>query len=158
MNSSSESDGEDRREAILVRIKEVLATYVPTNHAFRNRLRIPDELLKEGPVAVVLDGDETPDDTAYGRGRPATTPVIVTMTPEIYTFVADAADVVGTSVNTLRGKIIKGVLTDETLVALCHNGDIRYQGFMTGFAFGRSLEGEAGLSFAFQYVLRPTQL
>jgi hypothetical protein len=145
----------DRREAILVRVKEILETIFGEGHAFRNRLRIPDELL---PAGVVLDGDETPDESAYGRGRPANGPVVCVMTPEIYAFCQNRADQVGTDVNVKRAAIIKAILSDATLIGLCKDGDIRYQGFATGFAYGRSLEGEMGLQFAFIYMLRPTQL
>ncbi len=143
----------DVREDILARLLEIFAEIVPPANAFRNRLRIPEEML---PALTVLDGDETPDDSAYGRGRPSSTPVLVTMEPEMYGFVK--GDDSGTQMNTMRKTLIGRILKDETLLGLCADDGIRYQGFSTGMALGRSLEGEFAISFAFVYVLRPKSL
>lgn len=147
----------DVREAILARLLVLFKAIVGADKAFRNRLRIPDELL---PAITVLDGDETPDDSSYGRGRPANGPLIVTMRPEIYAFTDSDQDdeSLGAGLNALRAQIMKAVLNDETLLGLCKDGDIRYEGFSTGLAQGRSLEGELGIAFAFVYVLRPKSL
>lgn len=150
----------DVREMILVRLHELAALIVgDPARAFRNRLRIPDELLKAGPALSILDGDELPDDSAYGRGRPANTPVKVMMTPEIYGFCESTKEVdVGSVLNDLRRALIKAIMNDPTLINLCDNGDIRYTGFSTGLAAGRSLEGEMAVGFAFYYYLRPMGL
>lgn len=147
----------DVREAILARLQVLFAGIVGTDHAFRNRLNIPDELL---PAISVLDGDETPDDSGYGRGRPANGPLVMYLRPEIYGFVdANAADSeVGPAVSALRAAILKAVLNDSTLLGLCKDADIRYEGFSSGLAGGRSLEGELGLALCFVYVLRPKTL
>lgn len=145
----------DPREAILERLLAIFKTIVPEEHAFRNRLNIPDELL---PAIAILDGDEDPDQAAYERGRPANTPVYITMRPEIYAFTADRPAAVGSGLNAIRRAIVKAVMNDETLLGLCANGDIRYLGYSTGLANGRSLEGELGIAFAFVYVLRPKSL
>jgi hypothetical protein len=74
----------DPREQILSRLVALAQTVVNPRHVFRNKLRIADELL---PAIAILDGDESPDDSGYGRGRPARAPLVVTMRPEIYGFV-----------------------------------------------------------------------
>lgn len=149
---------EDRREAILLALIDVLKNVgVPANRVFRNRLSIAENLR---PAIDIFDGDEEPaaDVESYGRGRPARGPVMVDMTPEIYFFLDGTEAEVGPALSALRVKIIKAVLSSETLVALCANGDIRYAGFATGFAEGRRVEAEAGISFAFRYILYPSKL
>lgn len=147
----------DPREQILARLV-VLAKGIGgmnPKHVFRNKLRIADELL---PAISILDGDETPDDSSYGRGRSARGPIIMTMRPEIYGFVKGDEESVGQDMNALRAALIKAITTDATLLGLCKDGDVRYEGFASGMANGRSMEGEMGLAFAFVYVLRPAAL
>lgn len=152
----------DVREAILSRLVVVCKTIsglkqLPNGKGpavFRNKLRIDDDHL---PCIAILDGDETPDDSSYGRGRPANGPIVMTLRPEIYGFVADDDDP-GPELSSLRAAILKVVLNDATLLGLCKDGDIRFEGFSTSYANGRSLEGEMGLALAFVYVLRPSAL
>jgi len=144
----------DNREAILTRLLAVLKSVAGADNAYRNQISVPEKKVKDGAL-ILLDADEEPEESAYGRKRPATTPVIVVMTPEVHLLVQKNADDIGPALNTLRRKVIRAVLHDETLVALCHDGDLRYAGFATGFAAGRTIEGIAGISFAFRYVLRP---
>lgn len=145
----------DTREAILSRLMYLFTQVVGEGHAFRNRLRIPDELC---PAIALLDGDEVPDDSGYGRGRPANGPLVMYMRPEIYGFIASADADVGPNLNALRSQILSAVMNDSTLLGLCKDGDIRYEGFSSGLANGRSLEGEMGLALCFVYVLRPKAL
>jgi hypothetical protein len=145
----------DVREAILARLQVLFAGIVGASHSFRNRLSIPDALL---PAISVLDGDETPDDSGYGKGRPANGPIVMYLRPEIYGFVDGEDSEVGPNVSALRASMLKAVLNDSTLLGLCLNGDIRYEGFSSGLANGRSLEGELGLALCFVYVLRPKTL
>jgi len=145
----------DNREAILDRLQALFESALPGVHVYRNRLRIPDEKL---PAVSVLDGDETPDDSGYGRGRPANAPIVVTMRPEIYAFTDAPDDKVGPALNVLRKGIIKAILNDVTLLGLCKDREVRYEGFSTGLAQGRSLDGEMAIAFAFTYVLRPASL
>lgn len=145
----------DTRELILSRLEALFVAQLPGVNIYRNRLRIPDEKL---PAVAILDGDETPDDSGYGRGRPANAPVIVSMRPEIYAFTNAVGDEVGPALNGLRKGIIKATLNDNVLLGLCKDRDIRYEGFSTGLAQGRSLDGEMAIAFAFVYVLRPASL
>lgn len=148
---------QDKRELILARVFAVYTAVADANNgfAFRNRLDIPEN---KRPAIILLDADESPDESAYARKRPANGPAVVGLTPETYILASgDSADI-GTTLNTWRSRIIKAILTDETLLALSHDGDIRYAGFATGLANGRSMEGEAGLSFVFNYMLFPSKL
>ena len=148
----------DKRESILARLALVLAAVDGIEAVFRNRIEIPEN---KRPAAVILDADETQADTQIpeGRGRPiGASPCLMAMTPEIYLLTGDAPASIGTDLNDLRTKVLKAVLQDETLISLCKDGDITYLGFTTGLASGRSMEGEAGISFQFQYVLFPSLL
>ncbi|WP_027521759.1 hypothetical protein [Bradyrhizobium sp. Ec3.3] len=147
----------DRREQILARLLEVMKALAEAEggHAFRNVAKVPESKL---PAIRIFDGDETPDESAYGRGRPANSPVIVAAAPEIYITLATDTEELGTALNGWRAKVIKAALTDEALLALCHNGDVRYLGCSTAFGEGREMTGDLGLAFAFNYPLRPAQL
>ena len=146
---------EDKREAILVRLVEVMKGLVGESNVFRNQIDIPEGTL---PVIVIFDADETPDPDSYGRGRPAHGPVRVSMTPEIHMLLNGDSETIGSDINALRARVIKAAVTDASLVALCQNGDIRYEGFATGLAAGRSMQGEAGIVIGFNYILRPDRL
>lgn len=146
----------DPREQILTRLAVVLGT-IANARVYRNTLEIPEERYKLGPVIAMLDADETTDDSAYGRGRPASGAVVVSMRPEIFAG-SMVSDNPGTESNTLRGAIVRAVLTDQELLSLCKDGDIRYEGATTAFAQGRSMLCSISVGFAFNYVLRPAQI
>jgi hypothetical protein len=149
----------DNRENILERIKTLAEGLQGVKKAVRNTLDIPES---QRPAIVILDADEAPDDAdadSRPQGRPGVpAPVIMSMTPEIYLLAGGGGDAVGTSLNSLRIQLIKALYFDQTLLSFCKDGDIRYMGFSTGFAAGRSIEGEAGISFRFRYVIHPTKL
>lgn len=159
---------EDKREAILDRLAVVLQSCCDDpKHFFRNRIDVPENAR---PGIVLLDADETAkSEEIAGKKRPASGPVRVELTPEIYLLASGKPDVtggepaadgkaIGKALNARRAKVIKAVLTDATLIELAHDGAIRYEGFATGLAAGRSMEGEAGISFTFEYMLFPAKL
>lgn len=143
------------REAILARLAEVAATIVEPNCVFRNQVEIPE---RRRPAIVILDADEEADQSAYGRGRPASAAAIVDLTPELFLLAEAIPAEIGSVLNGIRDAFLKAVLTDTSLIALCKDGDIRYGGFETGLGAGRSMEGEGKLFLTFRYVLRPAQL
>ena len=145
----------DRRELILVRLLEIAKGIEGIAGAFRNR----DELSeKQRPAIVILDADEAADDADPGS-RPARSPRRVAMTPEIYILLGAKPEDLGSTINTLRARFVKAVLSDTQLISIVGtNGDIRYEGCATALARGRSMEGEMGVSFSFTYVLRPEEL
>jgi hypothetical protein len=142
----------DAREQILQRLVAILDGVEGIKKVKRNELDQSETTL---PLAVILDGDETADDSDP-VSRPPTAPRIVTMTPEIYVIVAKKAAQVGTDINSMRARVINAIATDAPLIALTHkNEGGRYEGAASGLSRGRSMMGEVGLSFSFRYVLRP---
>lgn len=145
----------DHREAILSRLLEIAAGIEGVTKAYRNQDDIPE---KSRPAIVILDGDEAADDGDPGR-RPTTAPRRIGMTPEIYILLGSSPENVGSSINLIRARFVKAVMTDATLRGLTLDGDgIRYEGCATGLARGRSMEGEMGVSLTFTYVMRPEKL
>lgn len=145
----------DRREAILARLTVVLAGIEGVTSFGRNRDDVSE---RQRPALRLLDADEAADEAAFERKRPAHAPNIVALTPEIYAVVAGEADEVGPAMSALRASVIKAVLTDHELLGLCVDGDIRYEGCATGFARGRTMNGEMLLQFTFNYLLDPARL
>jgi hypothetical protein len=149
----------NRRELILERLRTLFASVDGVRAAYRNKIDAPEHLR---PAIVILDADEDVDEEiGDGRGRPVgLAPVICSMSPEIYILAgpSTSGENVGSVLNALRSRLIRAVANDQTLLDLCKDGDIRYVGFATGLAVGRSMEGEAGISFAFRYMLRPDRL
>lgn len=142
----------DNREAILVRLLETLKVDgVRTTH--RNVASVPESDL---PAAVVLDGDEFADELPPGRG--AASLRVMNLQPEIYILARTKTETVGTELNAFRRKLIKAVFADATLVALCKDSEISFDGMETSLATGRSMLGEARLNFTFRYVLKPHKL
>ncbi|MGR9317289.1 hypothetical protein ACU8LZ_12660 [Rhizobium leguminosarum] len=142
----------DPRELILVRLGLVIAGVEDIRKVKRNELDQNESIL---PLAVILDGDETANDSDP-VSRPPTAPRIMTMTPEIYIIVTDKAASVGTKINLLRCRVISAIANDAEIIALTKDREGgRYEGAASGLSRGRSMMGEVGLSFSFRYVLRP---
>lgn len=141
---------ENKRADILARIIVVAKTIVAPNCVYRNVTDVPET---RRPAIVMLDGDETADESAYGRKRPSNGPVEMILKPELFILCSDLAEL-----ETTQHQAIKAFLTDSSLVARCHDGDIRYLGLATGLGVGRSMEFECGLDFEFRYMLRPDRL
>lgn len=138
------------RESILARLETVLAGVDGVDNVYRNVDRINETQL---PAIVLSDADEKAVSGHVG-GRPAASPAIVEMTPDIYVRALDDGENIGPKLNELLDGIVAAVRTDTELLALTHNGDIRYEGCETGLARGRSMSGEMSVFFAFQYVHR----
>lgn len=145
----------DNREAIMARLVEIAGMVVPPANVARNTIDIPESAL---PALLIFDADEEADTSAESRSRPASGPIVVTMSPEIYLRLEGDSGEIGATINEYRRKLLKAVLTDQTLVALCKDRGLGYGGMATGFAAGRSMMAEAGFSFSFTYVIRPEQL
>lgn len=145
----------DRREAILERLVEIaedLGTFATVG---RNIADLPDEAL---PALILMDGDEEADDQVKQKGRPAHGPNIVRMTPSLHAVVSGSAGELGPAMNDIRAKLIREILFDNTLTTLCHNGQMSYDACATGmFGDGERLIAEIGVSFTFEYVLRPSE-
>jgi hypothetical protein len=146
----------DKREAILARLLEV-ATGVPgVAAAVRNQDEISE---RARPAIAVFDADETTDEAAERQDHAGRAPNLVVMTPEVLILIGAPPENVGSSLNALRAKLVKAVLTDAQLITLTGpNGHVRYAGCSTHLGHGRSMEGSMGVQFTFTYVLRPQQL
>jgi hypothetical protein len=146
----------DKREAILARLLEV-ATGVPGIAA---AVRNQDEISERArPAIAVFDADESADEAAERQDHAGRAPNLVVMTPEVLILNGAPPENVGSSLNALRAKLVKAVLTDAQLTSLTGpNGHARYAGCSTHLGHGRSMEGSMGVQFTFTYVLRPEQL
>jgi hypothetical protein len=145
----------DRREAILTRLLEVAQGIEGIVTAARNKDEIPEH---ERPAIVILDAGEVGSEHDPAA-RPTQAPRRVSMTPEIYILLAGSPANVGSDLNRLRARVLKAVLTDETVRALVlDRKGIRYEGCATGLSRGRAMEGEMGVSISFTYLLDPAQL
>jgi hypothetical protein len=138
----------DKREAILAQLGTVLTALVTDEtFFFRNALEVPEN---KRPSIILNDADDTLDErlNPYGKGKPPVQGIPVSMTPEVFVLLADGGqDDIGPQLNDWRAKVIKAVLSDATLKGLCH--EIQYLGFTSALANGRTMEGQAKLTFAF---------
>jgi hypothetical protein len=149
---------EDVREAILVRLKALLAGLGGGIQVVRNEI-VDDDGGEQGRKQriVILEGDEaTPEKES--TNMPAHAPRTVYMHPQIMlcNFAGSAA--VGAGLSAMRGKVIKAIATDEALIALTikRQGGL-YLGMESDLGFARAMNGEATLKFQFAYLLRPDQ-
>jgi hypothetical protein len=143
----------DKREQILVRIREILEGLDLFDTVVRNDI-ISDET--NLPAAMLMDGDETAEDSGHGGKKPANATTRVIMFPEIYILLDGLPEVVGTLLNRYRSHVVYALLNDSELRALAVDGDVRYEGLQTGLALGRSMAGEMGLNIGVGYKFEPT--
>jgi hypothetical protein len=150
----------DTREAVLVRLLEVVATIPNMRSVHRNNVDITEDQL---PAVVVFDADEETDDAQDVGQRPANRPTLVRMTPEIV-IAEKTAGQVGSELTVLRRELIKRVLTDSELneqivkTGRFGNGAIRYLGCQTDVGWMRSMHGALRAQFMFKYTLKPDEL
>jgi hypothetical protein len=146
----------DKREQILERLVTIAGAVPGINTAVRNQ----DELSeRKRPAVAIFDADEAADEAAERQDHPGRAPNLIVMTPEVMILLGGAPATVGSSLNQLRAKLVKAVLTDAQLTAIVGtNGRVRYAGCSTHLGHGRSMEGFMAVHFAFGYVLRPEQL
>jgi hypothetical protein len=143
----------DKRDQILTRLEAVLTDLVSAKCFRRNDTNVPT--LRKNRI-VLLDGDEEAD-PEHVRPKQAERGGIFVAKPEVFLLCGDP-DTAGTKLNVDAAALIKTVVTDAELLALCYEGDIRYLGRFTGFAAGRSIEAEARFDFEFRYFMRPATL
>ena len=158
----------DRRERILNRLGVLLQEVVadmPGWFYARNRGELPDELR---PSLVLLDGDEIISflQPSSSRGQMRTAPMVMSMSPQIFAVLKDrepknegVAEDLASTRRLILPKLLPSVVNDVTLKQLVgSNGFMRYEGFLTDMASGRSMKGEGQFNFAFGYVLRLDEL
>lgn len=146
----------DPREQILARLLTVAASVdASVTTAVRND---PSLTEADAPFVMLTDGDEAANE-GDPAGRDALTPRHVTMTPTLTFVVSADPATLGTTMNTLRAKAIKAVLSDATLLGFTVNGKgARYDRSEASLFFGEKVIGQIDVSFAFTYIMRPDQL
>lgn len=145
----------DVRENILTRLVEIGQTVAGVQTCLRNASSISDT---QCPALVIYDADEQADENDPAS-RPVNAPRRVGLRPEILIKVAGVPEAVGPEMNVIRAALIKAIIGDATLVAMTADSrGIRYDGCATRLALGRSMEGEMGVSFTFNYFLKPDDL
>ena len=145
----------DVRELILARLTVTGATVAGVVTCLRNASSIADT---QCPAVVIYDADEIADQNDT-PSRPVNAPRRVGMQPEILIKVAGVPEAVGAEMNAIRAALVKAILSDATLIAMTADArGIRYDGCATRLALGRSMEGEMGVSFTFNYYLKPDDL
>lgn len=146
-----------KRELILAQLAVVLNGIADVEFV-RNRQLTSDKR----PAIQLLDSDEVADRAYQGRGRPANSPNMIVLSPEIFVIGKNKKPVnetVGTDLNIVCAKVIKAVLTDTDLINLVgSSGEIRYDGLVTDLGEDRTIEGKARVGISFVYVLRPDEL
>lgn len=158
----------NNREPILARIYAILETFksapTPLNMRLittsRNRGKLDNEKL---PAGFLLDGDERTTLSASGKSRNRMSPVLVTMTPQIFIVLkligAKNSETLGPLLNEYQKMILKGLATDATLLSLIgSNGDLSYDGMITDLKTGMPMEGEAQLNLSIRYFMNPYRL
>ena len=152
----------DTREAILVRLEEILAEIPGLNGAYRNQVDFPNEAL---PVAYLLDGSEEltmevpPNKTLYMP------PAIFALRPEIYvvlaqrdtkanTTVKGVFDPIGPAISAYRMLILDAVRTDQQLLSLLTtSGQVTFLGSQTDMQGGATVQGKLQMLFELRYLL-----
>lgn len=149
----------DLREDILARLLAVVTTLPNIRSAHRNKA-ISDET--ELPTVIVYDGNEEISGAIDLSARPANSPTVMQMTPEI--LVAQEADEIGSDLTAFRRELIKLILYDTALneqivkTGRFGNGAIRYLGCETNISAARSPYGAVLARFMFKYPLKPDDL
>ena len=145
----------DPRELILARLVVIAATVPGIRNTFRNQITLNDE---EMPAISVLDGDEKADETDPADRGPKG-PRRMIMLPQMLIYLPKKASLVGTSLNGFRALLIDAVADDSVLTAMTtKERGARHMTTQTALAWGRSMLGEMGVSFAIPYVAFPGQL
>ena len=147
---------EDVREAILARMLVVLNAIPGEGDVARN-VTINDDGSPQR--LALLDGAEdlVPDEGL--SNRPPLAPRIMKMYPLTLVGSSAKAKDVGSDTSTRRGRIIKAIEGDPTLIGLTYKGKGgRYVGIENSLALGILTLDQAAMKFEFTYVLRPDQL
>lgn len=160
----------DRRVLILQELETLLPSLnieistgvIPSANFVRNRNELPAERV---PGIILIDGDEMGDPATARVPSGRSTPVsarLMRMQPEIYA-VLDVRKpqnkLVGEDLAIIRQAIIRAVVEDRTLLAICgSNGRIDYDGVVTDLSRNRKMEGQMGVAFTFVYPFIPLEV
>jgi hypothetical protein len=144
----------DRREEILFRIEQILASIADANTVIRNVDEIPES---SRPCLILIDGDEAISPTSTGRNGQ---PLIMEMTPVIAIGVSDRPETLGAQANGFRAAILAALLGDTQLQTIigAPNGRIQYTGAKGKLSHGSLMASDLQLDFTISYKLDPAEL
>jgi hypothetical protein len=149
------TEGLDRRELILVRLEAIARGIEDVDWYGRNALLADSSDRRR---ITVLEGEEITPEVATSN-RHAGDKQQVMMIPEILIACGARTRDIGPDLNMMRARLIKQVLTDETLLALTVNGrSIQYGGMNSDLAFAALMEGKMSMKFRITYMLDPKAL
>jgi hypothetical protein len=144
---------EDRREAVLSRLFDLITAIGDFNAAERNLDELPEGVR---PCAVLIDGDENRSADSEGRNGQ---PIIMVMTPIIAIGVSGQVDDIGPNLSSLRSQVISKTLNDATLRSIIGpNGKVIYDGLTGKLSHGSLMAADAEIRFAISYPLKPAAL
>ncbi len=148
----------DKREEILVRLKEILGVLAgDPEHASRNRAEFDDNEL---PMYSLLDGDEH---KGMGNTTDRRAPPLMVITPQIF-WVPRPPDNrtnegLGEATSAQRVNIVYAVMTDSKLADLVGaNGYVDYLGMESDLKTGAELAGQIRTEWAIGFVQNFTKL
>lgn len=145
----------DVREEILARLILVAASVTGIISTERNRLDVPG---LRRPAIILHDGSEELIDVPPKERQSRI--ARMTLTPGLVIFArTDDATPAGPLLSAYRSKLVKGVLSDQTLLGLVGtNGAINYHGCLMQPPMPDSREPRMDVTFLFNYVLRLSDL
>jgi hypothetical protein len=148
----------DKREAILVRLRDIIETVPGVKAAGRNR---QDVTGKARPAILLHDGDEQTENNKETAPRFSAVDK-ATMTPQLVILAGTTTEQLGTTLNGIRAALLPLVLQDPELINLCggpnSNSQIRYEGCAVTSEAGEAREGRMECNFAFEYVFKVSDL
>ncbi len=146
----------DMREQIMARLLLVLNGVEGINGIARNVKTVSEDKL---PALILLEGDEEADENDPVQRRGAgMDPRRIHMIPQIVLAHGNVPEEVGEDINTLRSRTILAIVSDATLRQLTHNGaGVRYLGFESDLALGRTMMGQMALRFRLTYAFKPAE-
>lgn len=146
----------DRREDILARLVTVIDGIADFDIVQRNKTDVSDN---GATYAAIFDADEVEFDSDHNRpGRGGAAPKRVELNPEIYLTIGREPENVGAAINALRVQVVKAILADSTIAAICQDGAVHYRGCQTDLGRGRTMTATMLLHFGFVYMLKPGEL
>ena len=143
----------DRREEIFVRLEAVLKT---VSGATVKRMETTFDPESELPGIALLDGNEQVQESSHGGVADRR----IDLQPVIALFI-QTSDKAGTGLNALRVKVLKALLFDAQLAALCsseRNGRIDYLGCETDSQLAEAILADMIMNFQLTYVFKPAAL
>lgn len=157
----------DKREMILLRLEALLGKVSGIATVCRDRGELEGVAL---PAAVLLDGKEDLVTDVGGRSLNAMPAAVFSLQAQIFivlkprddasnSTLAGVAAPIGPELSSYRMAVLKAIIKDDTLVALCgSNGQVVYNGCVTDMQTGGEMTGQLQLNFSFSYALKPSEL